>query len=91
MVYQDEYGLLDLPMPKLIGRHQIENAAVAIAGLRHAGRSWGNNERAIETITSSQPKVTTVVLNKVDFARNKYYYSRYYGHQYKNYYAEAAV
>ena len=29
------------------------------------------------------------VLNKVDFARNKYYYSRYYGHQYKNYYAEA--
>ena len=32
-----------------------------------------------------------VVLNKVDFARNKYYYSRYYGHQYKNYYAEAAV
>jgi hypothetical protein len=30
-----------------------------------------------------------VVLNKVDFARNKYYYSRYYGHQYKNYYAQA--
>jgi len=29
------------------------------------------------------------VLNKVDFARNKYYYSRYYGHQYKSYYAEA--
>ncbi|HEX2591274.1 MAG TPA: Mur ligase family protein, partial [Rhizomicrobium sp.] len=36
MVYQDENGLLDLPMPKLIGRHQVENAAVAIAGLRHA-------------------------------------------------------
>jgi polysaccharide biosynthesis transport protein len=48
-------------------------------------------ERAIETITSSHPKMTAVVLNKVDFARNKYYYSRYYGHQYKNYYAEAAV
>jgi hypothetical protein len=32
-----------------------------------------------------------VVLNRVDFARNKYYYSRYYGHQYKNYYAEAPV
>jgi len=46
-------------------------------------------ERAIETITSSHPKVTAVVLNKVDFARNKYYYSRYHGHQYKNYYAEA--
>ena len=48
-------------------------------------------ERAIETITASHPKMTAVVLNKVDFARNKYYYSRYYGHQYKNYYAQAAV
>ena len=37
MVYQDTDGLLDLPLPKLIGRHQIENAAVAIAGLRRAG------------------------------------------------------
>ena len=48
-------------------------------------------ERAIETITSTHPRVTAVVLNKVDFERNKYYYSRHYGHQYKNYYAEAAV
>ena len=29
------------------------------------------------------------VLNRVDFDRNRYYYSRYYGHQYKSYYAEA--
>jgi len=48
-------------------------------------------ERALETITSSHPKVCALVLNKVDFARNKYYYSRYYGHQYKNYYAEVPV
>ena len=48
-------------------------------------------ERALETIISSRPKLTAVVLNRVDFVRNKYYYSRYYGHQYKNYYAEAAV
>jgi len=46
-------------------------------------------ERALETILSSHPKMVGVVLNKVDFARNKYYYSRYYGHQYKSYYAEA--
>jgi polysaccharide biosynthesis transport protein len=46
-------------------------------------------ERAIETIMSTHPKQIAVVLNKVDFARNKYYYSRYHGHQYKNYYAEA--
>ena len=39
MVYEDEMGLLDLPLPRLVGRHQIDNAAVAIAGLRHAMRS----------------------------------------------------
>jgi capsular exopolysaccharide synthesis family protein len=46
-------------------------------------------ERAVETLFSAKPRLVGVVLNKVDFARNKYYYSRYYGHQYKNYYAEA--
>jgi len=34
MVYQDIVGLLDLPLPRLVGRHQIDNAATAIAGLR---------------------------------------------------------
>ena len=48
-------------------------------------------ERAIETVMQSRPRYAAVVLNKVDFAKNKYYYSRYYGHQYKNYYAEAAL
>ena len=48
-------------------------------------------ERALAAIRSAHPRSVFAVLNKVDFARNKYYYSRYYGHQYKNYYAEAAV
>jgi dihydrofolate synthase/folylpolyglutamate synthase len=48
MVYEDTDGLLDLPLPRLIGRHQIENAGVAIAGLRHAGRNWGLDE-AVDT------------------------------------------
>jgi dihydrofolate synthase / folylpolyglutamate synthase len=34
LVYQDEAGLIDLPAPKLYGRHQFENAGVAIATLR---------------------------------------------------------
>jgi dihydrofolate synthase/folylpolyglutamate synthase len=34
LVYQDETGLLDLPPPKLYGRHQFENAGLAIAALR---------------------------------------------------------
>src|SRR3954464_3002293 len=37
LVYQDDAGLLDLPAPKLHGRHQFENAGVAIAALRASG------------------------------------------------------
>ena len=37
LVYQDEDGLLDLPAPKLYGRHQFENAGAAIAALRASG------------------------------------------------------
>ncbi|WP_113911104.1 bifunctional folylpolyglutamate synthase/dihydrofolate synthase [Roseovarius dicentrarchi] len=35
MTYQDESGLLDLPLPNLPGAHQIENAGAALAALRH--------------------------------------------------------
>jgi dihydrofolate synthase / folylpolyglutamate synthase len=34
LVYQDEDGLLDLPAPRLFGRHQFDNAGLAIATLR---------------------------------------------------------
>ena len=37
MVYQDESGLIDLPLPRLPGRHQIANAAAAIKAVREAG------------------------------------------------------
>jgi dihydrofolate synthase / folylpolyglutamate synthase len=53
MVYEDETGLLDLPLPRLAGRHQIENAGVAIAALRHARRGWGQDaavERGLSTV-----------------------------------------
>ena len=36
LIYQDEDGLLDLPLPKLAGRHQHMNAGTAIATLRAA-------------------------------------------------------
>ncbi len=35
LIYQDETGLRDLPMPNLLGAHQIENAGAALAALRH--------------------------------------------------------
>lgn len=34
LVFEDERGLLDLPLPRLAGRHQHENAAGAVAALR---------------------------------------------------------
>jgi dihydrofolate synthase/folylpolyglutamate synthase len=36
LVYQDERGLLDLPLPRMTGRHQHINAGTAVAALRHA-------------------------------------------------------
>jgi succinoglycan biosynthesis transport protein ExoP len=50
---------------------------------------WRLAERAIETLQAGRPQTISAVLNRVDFDRNRYYYSRYYGHQYKSYYAEA--
>lgn len=39
LAYEDEDRLLDLPLPRLAGRHQHVNAATAIAALRAAGWS----------------------------------------------------
>ncbi|HXG87004.1 MAG TPA: polysaccharide biosynthesis tyrosine autokinase [Vicinamibacterales bacterium] len=50
---------------------------------------WRLADRAVSTIMAANPRSIAAVLNKVDFHRNKYYYSRYYGHQYKSYYQEA--
>jgi dihydrofolate synthase/folylpolyglutamate synthase len=46
MVYQDEDGLMDLPQPRLPGRHQYANAAAAIAAVKAAGFDLA--ERAVE-------------------------------------------
>ena len=37
LVFQDETGLLDLPLPALIGPHQVQNAGMVLAGLRVLG------------------------------------------------------
>ena len=38
LLFQDERGLLDLPMPNLAGPHQIINAGTAVAALRVLGQ-----------------------------------------------------
>lgn len=47
LVYQDENGLLDLPLPNLPGPHQIQNAGAAIAALRALGRDEVACEAAV--------------------------------------------
>lgn len=37
MAFQDMNGLLDLPLPNLIGAHQVANAGVALAAMRALG------------------------------------------------------
>jgi dihydrofolate synthase/folylpolyglutamate synthase len=51
LVFQDETGLLDLPLPALIGAHQIQNAGIAIAGLRHLGFDETACEAAVTNAT----------------------------------------
>lgn len=47
LVYQDETGLLDLPLPNLPGPHQVQNAGAAIAALRLLGRDEAACEAAV--------------------------------------------
>ena len=47
LVYQDETGLLDLPLPNLRGPHQVGNAGMAIAALRHLGLGDVATEAAV--------------------------------------------
>jgi len=47
LVYQDENGLLDLPLPNLPGPHQIQNAGAALAALRALGRDEAACQAAV--------------------------------------------
>src|SRR5205814_4527973 len=52
LVYQDDRGLMDLAAPKLFGRHQFDNAGLAIATLR-----------AIETLKVSSAAFEAGIVN----------------------------
>ena len=45
VAYQDEHGLMDLPLPRLTGAHQVINAGTALAVLRQLGQ--GEPEAAL--------------------------------------------
>jgi dihydrofolate synthase/folylpolyglutamate synthase len=47
LVFQDEKGLLDLPLPALLGDHQVQNAGAALAVLRYLGADEAACEAAM--------------------------------------------
>ncbi|WP_104017168.1 bifunctional folylpolyglutamate synthase/dihydrofolate synthase [Roseovarius nitratireducens] len=47
LVYQDEHGLCDLPLPNLPGAHQVENAGIALSSLRALGLGEAALEGAV--------------------------------------------
>ncbi|WP_405403171.1 bifunctional folylpolyglutamate synthase/dihydrofolate synthase [Paracoccus sp. Ld10] len=51
MVFQDDHGLWDLPLPNLIGPHQIQNAGTALAALRALG---ANDAQARAAVTQAE-------------------------------------
>lgn len=52
LIYQDEFGLADLPLPRLPGRHQYGNAAAAIRAIKAAGFTLtdGAIEKGLTTV-----------------------------------------
>ena len=51
LVYQDERGLLDLPLPALRGRHQHDNAGAALTVLRSLGVDEAGCAAAMRDVT----------------------------------------
>jgi dihydrofolate synthase/folylpolyglutamate synthase len=47
LIYQDEHGLRDLPLPNLPGAHQYENAGAGLAVLRHLDLGEAAYEAAV--------------------------------------------
>ena len=47
LIFEDETGLCDLPLPNLLGAHQIENAGAALAALRHLNLGEAACEAAV--------------------------------------------
>jgi len=51
LVYQDELGNLELPLPKLVGNHQVINAGTAIAAMRELKLSKNAIEYGLKNVS----------------------------------------
>ena len=61
LIFQDENGLLDLPLPNLPGPHQIQNAGAALMALRHLGKDEAAYTLAFVTLAEGVTLMTNLV------------------------------
>ncbi|MDQ7018664.1 MAG: folylpolyglutamate synthase/dihydrofolate synthase family protein [Robiginitomaculum sp.] len=50
LIYEDDHQLLDLPLPRLLGAHQVHNAGLAIAAALHLGWDHDAIAEGLETV-----------------------------------------
>ena len=62
----------------------VTGGVVFVVGADMTGRDAA--QQAVEQLESASGRFVGAVLNRVDFERNGYYYSRYYRSQYDQYY-----
>ncbi|HSC28643.1 MAG TPA: polysaccharide biosynthesis tyrosine autokinase [Vicinamibacterales bacterium] len=67
---------------------RVASGVVFVVGSEMTRRAHA--ARALEILRSGRPTSIGAVLNRVDFHRNKYYYSRYYGYRYQSYYGQGS-
>ncbi|WP_296679267.1 folylpolyglutamate synthase/dihydrofolate synthase family protein [Novosphingobium sp.] len=54
IAYRDRFGILDLPLPDLAGSHQADNAALAVAMLRHQSHFTVSTESMAKGIRTAR-------------------------------------
>ncbi|UAB77399.1 bifunctional folylpolyglutamate synthase/dihydrofolate synthase [Erythrobacter sp. SCSIO 43205] len=64
LAYQDAGGRLNLPVPRLPGRHQFANAALAVAMLRNQGKVTITTEALAEGIVTTRWPARMQILSK---------------------------
>jgi capsular exopolysaccharide synthesis family protein len=91
--FRKRYDWVVIDAPPILGMADtpvlcpLTDGVVLVVWAEHCSRPAV--EQAVDQVVRVGGKVTGVVLNKVDLARNAYYYSHYYGDYYKGY-ADAA-
>jgi capsular exopolysaccharide synthesis family protein len=89
---KDQFDWVLIDTPPVLAVTDAAVVASMVAGVVFVVRSEMTSSRqalqALDVLqASANPRIIGVVLNRVNLQRDKYYYSRYYGRHFKDYYA----